>query len=125
MRGAVAASLEREEITFLRGEGVPTSYRFDTRTVEHFFCWRCGIYTHRRRRSDPDLFGVNVAYLDGVNPFDFTEVPVIDGVAHTSDIGAPGRHLALHPGRGAGAVRKRSRSVRPRVRRSVNRSSLG
>jgi hypothetical protein len=91
MRGAVAASVEKGGITFLQGEEELTSYRFNSRTAEHFFCSRCGIHTHHRRRSDPDLFGVNVACLDGVSPFDFPEVPVVDGVAHTSDTGRPAR----------------------------------
>jgi hypothetical protein len=32
-----------------------------------------------------------VACLDGVSPFDFPEVPVTDGVNHTSDTGKPTR----------------------------------
>jgi len=93
MRGAVAASVAKGGITFLQGEEVLTSYRFNTRTAEHFFCSRCGIYTHHQRRSDPNLYGVNVACLDGVSPFDFAAVPVFDGVDHTIDTGRPARRV--------------------------------
>ena len=93
MRGGVAASVPKGGITFLQGEAVLTSYRFNTRTAEHFFCSRCGIYTHHQRRSDPNLLGVNVACLDGVSPFDFAEVPVYDGVHHTIDTGQPARRV--------------------------------
>jgi hypothetical protein len=30
---------------------------------------------------------VNVACLDGVSPFDFSEVPVMDGINHPTDSG--------------------------------------
>lgn len=91
MRGAVMAMAAMGGIRFLQGEDVLTSYRFQTRTAEHFFCSRCGIYTHHQRRSDQSQYAVNVACLDGVSPFDFTEVPVVDGVNHPSDTGKPTR----------------------------------
>lgn len=89
MRGAVAVSAELGDINFLRGENFLTSYRFNTGTAQHFFCSRCGIYTHHQRRSNQAQYGVNVACLDGISPFDFHEVPVVDGVRHSSDTGRP------------------------------------
>ena len=91
MRGAVVATAAPGGVKILSGEEALTSYRFHTETAQHFFCSRCGIYTHHQRRSDPSLFGVNVACLEGVSPFDFEEVPVVDGVNHTSDTGKPTR----------------------------------
>lgn len=85
MRGAVAVSAAVGGIRFIRGEDMLTSYRFNTGEAQHFFCSRCGIYTHHRRRSNPDQYGINVACLDGISPFDFPEVPVIDGVNHPND----------------------------------------
>ncbi|MDR3437735.1 GFA family protein, partial [Telmatospirillum sp.] len=89
MRGAVVVMARG--IKFLQGEDALTSYRFHTRSVQHFFCSRCGIYTHHQRRSDPSQYGVNVACLDGVSPFDFVDVPVVDGVNHPNDTGRPAR----------------------------------
>jgi hypothetical protein len=88
MRGAVAVSAELGGIRFLSGEEALTRYRFNTGSAQHFFCSICGIYTHHRRRSNPNQYGINVACLDGVSPFDFAEVPVTDGVNHPSDTGA-------------------------------------
>ncbi|WP_343611708.1 GFA family protein [Novosphingobium sp.] len=85
MRGAIAVSAELGGIRLLQGEEMLTSYRFNTQTAQHFFCSRCGIYTHHQRRSNPNQYGVNVACLDGVSPFDFEEVPVFDGVRHSRD----------------------------------------
>ncbi|RZJ18569.1 MAG: GFA family protein [Brevundimonas sp.] len=87
MRGAVAVSAEVGGVDVLQGAETLTEYRFNTGVAKHWFCSRCGIYTHHQRRSNPNQYGVNVACLDGVSPFDFAEVPVNDGVAHPSDTG--------------------------------------
>jgi hypothetical protein len=91
MRGAVVVAADVGGMRFVHGEEMLTSYRFNTGTARHFFCSRCGIHTHLQRRSNPNLFGVNVACLDGVSPFDFAEVPVMDGVNHPNDTGEPAR----------------------------------
>ncbi|MEF2073062.1 GFA family protein [Consotaella aegiceratis] len=85
MRGAIAVSAEVGNLDILSGEERLTLYRFGTMTAEHYFCSRCGIYTHHRRRSNPNQYGVNVACLEGVSPFDFAEVPVNEGRSHPSD----------------------------------------
>jgi hypothetical protein len=87
MRGAVVVMTGTGGIKVLEGEDALTSYRFNTKSVQHFFCSRCGIYTHHQRRSDPNQYAVNVACLVGVSPFDFHEVPVVDGVKHPNDTG--------------------------------------
>ena len=82
------------DLTILAGENSLTTYQFNTMTAKHYFCARCGIYTHHQRRSDPGEYGVNVACLEGISPFDFDEVPVYDGVNHPSDRkGPPGSGL--------------------------------
>src|ERR1700761_608525 len=88
MRGAVAVTAFKDGITFLAGEDALTLYQFNTGTAEHYFCSKCGIYTHHRRRSNPNEYGINAACLEGVSPFDFAEVTVIDGVNHPRDRGA-------------------------------------
>jgi len=90
-RGAVVAAAALGGVRVTAGADKLTSYRFNTRTAEHFFCSVCGIYTHHQRRSDPSQYGINVACLDGVSPFDFAEVPVMDGVNHPSDTGGKAR----------------------------------
>ena len=85
MRGAIAVSAPLSEMEFIKGEDNLTLYQFNTGTAKHYFCKTCGIYTHHQRRSDPSQFGVNVACIEGVSPFDFPEVVVTDGVHHPSD----------------------------------------
>jgi hypothetical protein len=85
MRGAIAVSAQLSDIEFVQGEDKLTLYQFHTGTAKHYFCSTCGIYTHHQRRSNPSQFGVNVACIAGVSPFDFHEVQVMDGVSHPSD----------------------------------------
>ncbi|MGY5958153.1 GFA family protein [Kosakonia sp. BK9b] len=90
MRGAVAVSAPLSGIHIIKGQEKLTEYRFNTQQAVHYFCSVCGIYTFHQRRSNPDQYGVNVACIEGVSPFDFSEVPVSDGVSHPSDGGCQG-----------------------------------
>ena len=85
MRGAIAVTGELESFELTEGADKLTTYRFNTNTAEHHFCSVCGIYTHHKRRSNPNELGINVACLDGVSPFDFSEIVVNDGERHPSD----------------------------------------
>jgi len=84
-RGAVAVTARIDGLTLTQGAEQLATYRFNTGMAEHHFCTTCGIYTHHKRRSNPDEFGVNVACLDGLSPFDFAEVPVNEGRIHPND----------------------------------------
>ena len=85
MRGAVAVTSTHNGFRITQGADKLATYQFNTRTAEHHFCTVCGIYTHHKRRSNPDQLGVNAACLEGVSPFDFTELTVHDGERHPSD----------------------------------------
>lgn len=84
-RGAIVASVLLENLKILKGQDILTLYQFNTMTAKHYFCSVCGIYTHHQRRSNPKEFGFNVACLEGVNPFELKDVPVVDGINHPSD----------------------------------------
>jgi len=90
MRGAVAVTAPLSGITVTEGKEKLTEYRFNTRTAVHYFCSVCGIYTFHQRRSNPDQYGVNVACIEGVSPFDFPELEVMEGVVHRDDGGDGG-----------------------------------
>jgi hypothetical protein len=85
MRGAVAVTSTPSDFRITQGEDRLAIYRFNTGVAEHHFCSVCGIYTHHKRRSNPNQLGVNVACLDGVSPFDLQEVVVYDGQRHPGD----------------------------------------
>ena len=85
MRGAVVVSARYGDIEIVEGHDKLSLYQFNTGVAEHQFCSVCGIYTHHRRRSNPDEISVNVACFKDVSPFDFPEVPVMEGVVHVND----------------------------------------
>lgn len=85
MRGAIAVSANLDDISILGGQDILSTYQFNSGTAKHYFCSRCGIYTHHQRRSNPHQYGINVACLEGVSPFDFAAVPVYDGQNHPKD----------------------------------------
>ncbi len=87
MRGAVALTSTPDDFRLIAGADLLATYRFNTSIAAHYFCSQCGIYTHHKRRSNRDQLGVNAACLEGVSPFDFRELPVLDGERHPSDNG--------------------------------------
>ena len=84
-RGAIVASVPLDGIRVTKGEDLLSLYQFNTMTARHFFCSKCGIYTHHQRRSNPHQFAFNVACLEGVNPFELGDISLTDGINHPSD----------------------------------------
>jgi len=84
-KGAIVAGVPLDGLRVVQGADVLTLYQFHTHVAEHYFCSRCGIYTHHRRRSNPNEYGYNVGCLAGVNPFELGPVPTNDGVHHPAD----------------------------------------
>jgi hypothetical protein len=84
-RGAIVASVPLSGLRIVQGADMLRLYQFNTRTAKHYFCSRCGVYTHHQRRSNPNEYGYNVGCLDGVTPYALDPVPVVDGINHPSD----------------------------------------
>ena len=84
-RGTPAVSVPLEGLTVLRGADKLTLYTWGTGTAKHYFCSVCGIYTHHRRRSAPNEYGVNMGAIEGVNPADHEPTGWHDGINHPSD----------------------------------------
>lgn len=84
-RHAIVASIPLDGIKVIKGSELLSLYQFNTKTAKHYFCSKCGIYTHHQRRSNPQQYGFNVACLEGVNPLALQNVPTYDGVNHPAD----------------------------------------
>ena len=85
MKGAVMIGVPLDAIEVTAGEDSLTCYRFNTGEARHYFCSVCGIHCFHQRRSFPDQYAVNAACIEGVSPYDFAEVTVIDGINHPND----------------------------------------
>lgn len=84
-RGAIAVSAPLDGIKVIKGHAALSEYQFGTQTAVHYFCRNCGNYTHHKRRSNPNEYGVNAAAIEGVNPSQLGDIPWADGVNHPAD----------------------------------------
>ena len=84
-KGAIMTPISREELKVVKGEDVLKLYQYHTKVAKHYFCSNCGIYTHHVMRSNPNMYGINVACLEGVRPFELDNVVINDGENHPLD----------------------------------------
>ncbi len=79
-RGAMMSSeaIAPEHIAIEADEGALGLYQFGARTAKHYFCRRCGIYTHHETARVPGHFRVNLACIDAIDTFAL-EADVFDG----------------------------------------------
>ena len=84
-KGAIMTPIPREELKVVKGEDVLKLYQYHTKVAKHYFCSNCGIYTHHVMRSNPNMYGINVACLEGVRPFELDNVVINDGENHPLD----------------------------------------
>jgi hypothetical protein len=80
-KGAIMAGVPIANLKVVKGADMLTLYQWNTKLAKHYFCKMCGIYTHHQRRSNPNEYGVNVACLEGVDPFALGDIPVGDGAS--------------------------------------------
>ena len=85
IKGAVMSPIEKDKVKILKGQENLKIYQYHTKVAEHYFCSICGIYTHHIMRSNPKMAGINVACIEGVNPFELGDIPVNDGINHPLD----------------------------------------
>ena len=81
-KGAVVGSVPLSHLTIVKGEDKLRLYQFDTKEAEHYFCSICGIYTHHKRRSNPNQYAINLGCLEDVDPNLIEVVKVYDGANH-------------------------------------------
>ena len=84
-KGAIMTPIPREELKVVKGEDILKLYQYHTKVAKHYFCSNCGIYTHHVMRSNPNMYGINVACLEGVKPFELENIVINDGENHPLD----------------------------------------
>ncbi len=85
-KGTIVGSVPLSGLKVVKGEDKLRLYQFDTKEAEHYFCSVCGIYTHHKRRSNPNQYGINLGCLEGVDPYLIEGVKIYDGANnHPSD----------------------------------------
>ena len=84
-RGYIMTPINPENFKIIKGQDLLTLYQYHTKVAEHYFCSKCGIHTHARPRSNPKIHMINIACLEGIDPFSFDNVSVNDGNNHPLD----------------------------------------
>ena len=84
-KGAIMSMVKNEDFKIIKGKDKLKIYQFHTKVAKHYFCSICGIYTHHNPRSNPKMNGINVACLDGVEPYELNDVGVSNGKNHPLD----------------------------------------
>jgi hypothetical protein len=82
-RGAVMTRVPADRFRLISGEDSLALYQFNTKVAKHYFCKVCGIYPFHRPRVAPELYGINVGCLEGVDPFEL-KTGLNDGAAYSS-----------------------------------------
>ncbi len=85
-KGAVMVYVPLAALRVSAGQDQLSCYCFNTGAAKHWFCRVCGIHCYHQARSDPDLYAINAATLDGVDVYrDFPAIAVADGQRHSLD----------------------------------------
>jgi hypothetical protein len=85
-KGAIMASVPKEDFTLDKGQEHLSMYQWNTHIAKHYFCNQCGIYTHHQRRSKPDHIGFNTGCVAELNDaFSNSEIPMFDGASMSAD----------------------------------------
>ena len=77
-RNAVMVTVQRDKLKVISGEDALSLYQWNTGKARHYFCSACGIYTFHQRRTNENVFSVNVFCIQGM---DTAKIPVrhVDG----------------------------------------------
>ena len=73
-RNAKMIMVPKENFKLIEGLEDLTLYQFNTDIAKHFFCKKCGIYTHHNRKSDPNGMGVNLGCIENIDPMEFNTI---------------------------------------------------
>ena len=84
-KGAFMAMVKNEDFKITKGKEKLSLYQFHSNVAKHYFCSNCGIYTHHKMRSNPNMYGINVACLEGVKLFELENIGINDGENHPLD----------------------------------------
>ncbi len=73
---------ENHLFKLIKGEEFLSSYKWNKQIAEHFFCKICGVYTHHKRRRNPEQISINFACLENISLPSEDEIKCVDGASH-------------------------------------------
>ena len=73
-RNAKMIMIPKENFTLTKGESDLVLYQFNSNIAKHYFCMKCGIYTHHNRKSDPNGMGVNLGCIEELDATEYDPI---------------------------------------------------
>ena len=74
--------VDRNFFSLIDGAEELLCYQWNKYIAEHYFCKNSCVYTHQKRRRDPNQISVNYACLDQMVSLSQDQIGLIDGAAH-------------------------------------------
>ncbi len=84
-KNAFMGMVKNEDFRVKKGEDQLTMYQYHTNIAKHYFCSKCGIYTHHNPRSAPHMTGINLGCIDDIDTTKLKDVAFFDGINHPLD----------------------------------------
>jgi len=84
-KGFAMVCIPSSDMRIIKGKESMTGYVFNNESSPHFFCVICGVHTHHKSRSRPNLTCVNVSCIDGLDIHQYKKVIDFNGIQHPKD----------------------------------------
>ncbi|MCJ8312719.1 MAG: GFA family protein [Saccharospirillaceae bacterium] len=78
-KGYIMASVPIDNLKVTKGVESLSVYKWGTQSAAHYFCNQCGVYTHHKRKSNPNELGINIACFDFVDVDTIKDIPYGNG----------------------------------------------
>ena len=82
-KGLVMKPVSIKKFKILKGKDNLNCYKWNKRIAKHFFCNKCGVYTHHKRRRYPTQFAINLACLEGIALPPENKIKLVNGSSHS------------------------------------------
>lgn len=81
-KSIIMKAVHKSAFKLIKGQNHLGSYQWNKHIAEHFFCLHCGIYTHHKRRRDPNQISINFACLDDIDMPSEYAIGLANGAEH-------------------------------------------
>ena len=82
MKSIIMKSIPKDAFVLESSIDFLGEYVWNKKIAKHYFCNKCGVYTHHIRRRDPEQISVNLMCVDDILIPENTVINLIDGASH-------------------------------------------
>jgi len=78
----VSVEIPKDQFVLKSSSNFLGKYVWNKKIAKHYFCIKCGVYTHHIRRRDPEQISVNLMCVDDILIPKDTVINTVDGASH-------------------------------------------